>query len=169
VALAALGPIFERLFSAQPGSSRASERGRLTEPTPAVQSRRRGRLNMPLHSHWRGRRPSAGLSRPTDIGGGPSHGGLRRRETRMSRWQQFLLSSAFRLSIVSVSQPWRKRMSGIAGRMVALRQLRYAALVAVIIPGALVAGCVAPPPPPPPPQPIHAPPPPPPPLPVVRG
>lgn len=50
------------------------------------------------------------------------------------------------------------------------RQLRNAALVALVIPAALLAGCApAPAPPPPPPQPMAAPPPPPPPAPVVRG
>jgi len=56
-----------------------------------------------------------------------------------------------------------------------LRQLRNAALVAVLIPAALVAGCVPQPPPPPPPEPMAAPAPPPPPtmapapVPYVRG
>ena len=50
------------------------------------------------------------------------------------------------------------------------RQLRNAALVALVVP-ALLAACapVPPPPPPPPPQPIAVPAPPPPPAPVVRG
>jgi len=52
------------------------------------------------------------------------------------------------------------------------RQLRNAALIAMLIPVALVAGCAPPPPPPPPPQPVFAPAPPPPPqirVPAVRG
>jgi hypothetical protein len=61
-------------------------------------------------------------------------------------------------------------MSDVAEKIVRLRQLRNAALVAVLIPAALVAGCVEPAPPPPP-QPVYAPAPPPPmpPPPVVRG
>jgi len=49
--------------------------------------------------------------------------------------------------------------------------LRNAALVAVVIPAALLAGCAAPAPPPPPPQPVYAPAPPAPQprLPAVRG
>lgn len=67
-------------------------------------------------------------------------------------------------------------MSDVVEKMASLRKLRNVALVAVLIPAALVAGCApqhqAPPPPPPPPAPIAAPappPPPPPPVPVVRG
>lgn len=48
------------------------------------------------------------------------------------------------------------------------RQFRTAALLALVLPAALLAGCVAPPPPPPP-QPAYAPAPPPPPVPPVRG
>ena len=53
-------------------------------------------------------------------------------------------------------------------------RLRNAALVALVVPAALLAGCAPAPPPPPPPQPIVAPTPPPPPpppapAPVVRG
>jgi len=63
-------------------------------------------------------------------------------------------------------------MSDVAKKVVHLRQLRNAALVALVIPAALLAGC-APVPPPPPPQPVvypaPPPPPPPPPVPVVRG
>jgi hypothetical protein len=59
-------------------------------------------------------------------------------------------------------------------KMARLRQLRNAALIAVVIPAALLAGCAPQPapPPPPPPMPAPAPPPPPPPMapaPVVRG
>lgn len=56
-------------------------------------------------------------------------------------------------------------------RMPRRRQLRNAALVALLVPAAFLAGC-EPPPPPPPPQPVVAPMPPPPapaPVPVVRG
>jgi hypothetical protein len=64
-------------------------------------------------------------------------------------------------------------MSDVAKKMSRLRQLRNAALVAVLIPAALLAGCAQPaPPPPPPPAPAPMPPPPPPPpapAPVVRG
>jgi hypothetical protein len=62
-------------------------------------------------------------------------------------------------------------MSDIAKTTVRLRQLRNAALVAIVIPAALLAGCApTPPPPPPPPAPVYTPPPPPPPpAPVVRG
>jgi len=52
------------------------------------------------------------------------------------------------------------------------RKLRNAALMAMLIPVALAAGCAPPPPPPPPPQPVFAPAPPPPPqirVPAVRG
>jgi hypothetical protein len=52
------------------------------------------------------------------------------------------------------------------------KQLRNAALVALLVPAALLAGCAHPAPPPPPPQPMAAPAPPPPPpapVPVVRG
>lgn len=63
-------------------------------------------------------------------------------------------------------------MSDVAERMARLRQLRKAAVVAVLVP-AFLAACApapAPPPPPPPPMPMAAPPPPPPPpVPVVRG
>lgn len=61
-------------------------------------------------------------------------------------------------------------MSDAAKKIMSRRRLRYAALVAVVIP-ALLAGCApAPaPPPPPPPMAAPAPPPPPPPVPVVRG
>jgi hypothetical protein len=58
-------------------------------------------------------------------------------------------------------------MSDVAEKMARLRQLRNAALVAVLIPAALLAGCA--PPPPPPPAPAPAPPPPPPVVPMVRG
>jgi hypothetical protein len=62
-------------------------------------------------------------------------------------------------------------MSDVTEKMPRLRQLRNAALVAILIPAALLAGCAPapPPPPPPPPAPMPAPPPPPPPVPVVRG
>ena len=62
-------------------------------------------------------------------------------------------------------------MSDVAEKMTRLRQLRNAALIAVVIPAALLAGCAqpAPPPPPPPPAPMPAPPPPPPAVPMVRG
>jgi hypothetical protein len=56
-------------------------------------------------------------------------------------------------------------------KMARRRQLRNAALVAIVIP-AFLAACApapAPAPPPPPPAPMAAPPPPPPPVPVVRG
>ena len=59
-------------------------------------------------------------------------------------------------------------------KMARIRQLRNVALLAVVIPAALLAGCAAPQPAPPPPPPMMnpAPPPPPPPpgpVPVVRG
>jgi hypothetical protein len=56
-------------------------------------------------------------------------------------------------------------------KMARRRQLRNAALVALVVPAVLVAGCAPVPPPAPPPQPVAAPapPPPPPPVPVVRG
>ncbi|MGZ5838867.1 MAG: hypothetical protein ACXWI2_05910, partial [Croceibacterium sp.] len=59
---------------------------------------------------------------------------------------------------------WRKTMSDVAKKMARL------ALVAVLIPAALLAGCASQPAPPPP-QPMAAtpPPPPPPPMPPVRG
>jgi hypothetical protein len=59
-------------------------------------------------------------------------------------------------------------MSDVAEKMARLRRLRNAALLAIVIPGALLAGCSQPAPPP---QPAAAPPPPPPPppAPVVRG
>jgi hypothetical protein len=62
-------------------------------------------------------------------------------------------------------------MSDVSEKMTRLRQLRNAALVAVVIPAALLAGCAqpAPPPPAPPPAPMPAPPPPPPAVPMVRG
>jgi hypothetical protein len=69
-------------------------------------------------------------------------------------------------------------MSDAFEKMARLRQLRNAALVAVVLPAALVAGCApqpAPPPPAPEPMAAPAPPPPPPmapapaPVPVVRG
>jgi hypothetical protein len=60
-------------------------------------------------------------------------------------------------------------MSDVAEKIARLRQLRNAALVAVVIPAALIAGCAPAPAPPPPPQPMAAPAPPPPPAPVVRG
>jgi hypothetical protein len=62
-------------------------------------------------------------------------------------------------------------MFDLARKTVRLRQLRNAALVAVVIPAALLAGCAQPAPPPPPPQPVTypAPPPPPPAVPAARG
>lgn len=61
-------------------------------------------------------------------------------------------------------------MSDVAEKMPRLRQLRNAALIAIVLPAVLLAGCAPPPPPPPPPQPMAYPaPPPPPPVPVVRG
>jgi len=62
-------------------------------------------------------------------------------------------------------------MSDVAEKMARLRQLRNAALVAVVIPAALLAGCAPQPARPPPPQPVAypAPPPPPVPVPIVRG
>jgi hypothetical protein len=60
-------------------------------------------------------------------------------------------------------------MSDVAEKLARRRQLRNAALVAVVFP-ALLAACAPAPAPPPPPQPVYAPaPPPPPPVPVVRG
>jgi hypothetical protein len=50
-----------------------------------------------------------------------------------------------------------------------LRQLRNAALIALVLTPAVLAGCSQQTPPPPPPQPAPAPPPPPPPPPPVRG
>ena len=65
---------------------------------------------------------------------------------------------------------WRKRMSDVAEKVARLRQLRNAALLAVVIPAALLAaGCSQPAPPPPPPAAAAPPPPPPPPPPPVRG
>ncbi len=62
-------------------------------------------------------------------------------------------------------------MFDVAEKITRSRQLRNAALVAVVIPAALLAGCAPQPAPPPPPQPVAypAPPPPAPPVPVVRG
>lgn len=63
-------------------------------------------------------------------------------------------------------------MSDVATKIARLGQLRTAALVAIVIPAALLAGCAQQPAPPPPaPQPVYAPAPPPPapPAPVVRG
>lgn len=61
-------------------------------------------------------------------------------------------------------------MLDVAEKMARLRYLRNAALVAVVIPAALLAGCAPQPAPPPPPAPMAVPaPPPPPPVPVVRG
>jgi len=62
-------------------------------------------------------------------------------------------------------------MSDIAEKLARRRQLRNAALVAIVLP-AFLAACApapAPPPPPPPPAPMAPMPPPPPPAPVVRG
>jgi hypothetical protein len=62
-------------------------------------------------------------------------------------------------------------MSHIVEKLTGRRQLRNAALVAIVLP-AFLAACApapAPPPPPPPPPAPMAPPPPPPPAPVVRG
>ena len=63
-------------------------------------------------------------------------------------------------------------MSDIAVKLVRRGQLHSTAVVALLVSGALLAGCVPPPPPPPQPQPMAmpAPPPPPPPsVPRVRG
>jgi hypothetical protein len=61
-------------------------------------------------------------------------------------------------------------MSHIVERMARLGRLRNAALVAIVVPAALLAGCAVPAPPPPPqPQPVYAPAPPPPYVPAVRG
>ena len=64
-------------------------------------------------------------------------------------------------------------MSNVAENLARRRLLRNAAMVAVVIPAGLLAGCLAPAaPPPPPPQPVAyqpQPPPPPPPRPYVRG
>lgn len=67
-------------------------------------------------------------------------------------------------------------MSDISAKMPRLRQLRNAALAAVVLPAALLAACAAPEPAPPPPAPapapqsyVPAPQPAPPPVPVVRG
>ena len=61
-------------------------------------------------------------------------------------------------------------MFDVAEKVARLRQLRTAALVAVVIPAALLAGCSSQPSPPPPqPAAAPAPPPAPPPAPVVRG
>ena len=62
-------------------------------------------------------------------------------------------------------------MSDVTEKIARLKQLRNAAVVAVLVPAFLAACAPAPaPPPPPPPQPVYAPaPPPPPPVPVVRG
>ena len=61
-------------------------------------------------------------------------------------------------------------MSDVAEKRARIRQLRNAALVAVVLPAILAACAPVPAPaPPPPPQPVYAPAPPPPPVPVVRG
>ena len=63
-------------------------------------------------------------------------------------------------------------MSHIAEKVAGLAQLRNAALLAILIPAALLAGCAPQPAPPPPPPPLAAPTPPPPPppsVPAVRG
>jgi hypothetical protein len=62
-------------------------------------------------------------------------------------------------------------MSDVVEKLTRRRQLRNAAIVAVVFPALLAACAPAPPPPPPPPQPVYAPAPPPPPAPapVVRG
>jgi hypothetical protein len=61
-------------------------------------------------------------------------------------------------------------MSDIAEKLARRRQLRNAALVAVVLPALLAACAPVPAPPPPPPPPMAAPaPPPPPPVPPVRG
>lgn len=59
-------------------------------------------------------------------------------------------------------------MSDVAEKMARLRRLRSAALIALVLTPAVLAGCSQQTPPPPPPQPAPAPPPPPPP-PPVRG
>jgi hypothetical protein len=61
-------------------------------------------------------------------------------------------------------------MIDIGNKLTRRRQLRTAALVAIVLP-ALLAACAPtpPPPPPPPPAPMPAPPPPPPPIPPARG
>ena len=62
-------------------------------------------------------------------------------------------------------------MSDVTAKLARRRQLRNAAVIALVVPAALLAGCAPQPAPPPPPQPVYAPapPPPPPPVPVVRG
>jgi len=62
-------------------------------------------------------------------------------------------------------------MSDIAEKLARRRQWHNIAMVALLVPAALLAGCVPAPPPPPPPQPVAYPVPPPPPIPVpvVRG
>jgi hypothetical protein len=66
-----------------------------------------------------------------------------------------------------------KGMSDVTEKMARLGQLRKAALVAIVIPAALLVGCAPQPAPPPPPQPVYtpapAPPPAPPAVPYVRG
>ena len=77
------------------------------------------------------------------------------------------LFTLFMGAVTSLSQPRRKRMSDLATKLGRWRLLRSMAMVAVVVPATLFAGCAQqePAPPPPPPQPAvsEAPPPPPPP------
>jgi hypothetical protein len=79
----------------------------------------------------------------------------------------FLLAIAVKFDCRRASQPWRNGMFDVAEKVARYKLLRYAVMVAVVVPAALFAGCAQQPPPPPPPVVSQAPPPPPPP--VVRG
>ena len=76
--------------------------------------------------------------------------------------------ATFRALVVYLSpSPLEERMYDVTEQRACLRRLRNAALLAVVIPAALVAGCSSQPAPPPP-APVAAAPPPPP-MPAVRG
>src|SRR4030095_423110 len=119
---------------------------------PTVYARRRGRSD-------RGLRRSAPMF--SAIGAG----------TRMPRSALTVAVNHFaRVALSLIPSTVEDRMYDVAEKMARLRRLRNAAMVAVVLPAALLAaGCSQPaPPPPPPPAPVAAPPPPPPP-PPVRG
>jgi hypothetical protein len=97
---------------------------------------------------------------------------VRRGGNRTPLRRSFLLSITFRLIYkLNLSTVEEKRMSDVTEKMAHLGQLRKAALVAIVIPAALLVGCAPQPAPPPPPQPVYtpAPPPAPPAVPYVRG
>jgi hypothetical protein len=84
---------------------------------------------------------------------------------------QYILCACSKGCIAFESSTVEDRMTDVADKMARLRQLRTAALLALVIPAALVAGCSSQQTPPPQ-QPVATsppPPPPPPPAPVVRG